>query len=373
MEEAEWIGGRLGPMDGFSVASVAPAGFAAYARVLHPAEEPRPAGVWCAGQRYSPGAAWRSTPARSSTRSPCRRATLPARRRGGARGRRRAGCTCPTRRRLQISWLASRPPPETAGSASGTATTSPPCRPPAPAHRPPPLWPDPVPAEVRRGPRVKLPGRDYLLYAGPVEAITAYGPGRAQTANLAWPVDRAWFVASEVDLAWTYLAGSEALVEAVLADYRIEALPAGPDDPLTTIDAHVAGLVERYRCRHARRCRGSVVVASRVRLLPAVDGHPRRLGPGGRCRRSRWLAERSLWPGAVDTCRSGPRRHGRPLADRGRPARSEGRRPGRGRHLPGRHRGHAGQHRVHPSNPDRTTAQSLKPSSSSHVAVESGT
>ena len=167
---------------------------------------------------------------------------------------------------------------------------------------------DPVPAEVRRGPRVKLPGRDYLLYAGPVEAITAYGPGRAQTANLAWPVDRAWFVASEVDLAWTYLAGSEALVEAVLADYRIEALPAGPDDPLTTIDAHVAGLVERYRCRHARRCRGSVVVASRVRLLPAVDGHPRRLGPGGRCRRSRWLAERSLWPGADMQERPSPSR-----------------------------------------------------------------
>jgi hypothetical protein len=59
--------------------------------------------------------------------------------------------------------------------------------------------PDPVPAAVRNGPRVHLPYRDYLLYAGPVEAVTAVAPlsGLEQTPILWWPADRAWCVATE--------------------------------------------------------------------------------------------------------------------------------------------------------------------------------
>lgn len=110
----------------------------------------------------------------------------------------------------------------------------------------PALLPDPVPEAVRRGPRVRLPGRDYLLYTGPVEALTApAGIGAGQTANLAWPADHAWFVASEIDLAWTYVAGPAALVAALLADERIEALPAAPDEALARVEPFVAGLVER--------------------------------------------------------------------------------------------------------------------------------
>ena len=40
MAEAAWIGARLAPFESAVVTSVVPRGFEAYARVLHPAEEP---------------------------------------------------------------------------------------------------------------------------------------------------------------------------------------------------------------------------------------------------------------------------------------------------------------------------------------------
>ncbi|HMD92238.1 MAG TPA: hypothetical protein VKG80_06300 [Trebonia sp.] len=98
---------------------------------------------------------------------------------------------------------------------------------------------DPVPAAVRDGPRVRLPNREYLLYRGPAEAVvaTARLPGTwGQCANLWWPADRAWCVASEIDLEWTYVGGPRGLIDAILADDRIEALPAAPDDPVRRIE-----------------------------------------------------------------------------------------------------------------------------------------
>jgi hypothetical protein len=96
-----------------------------------------------------------------------------------------------------------------------------------------PEFPARVPGWVLSGPRLHLPQRDYLLYTGPVsEALTFVVPGDEQTPNLWWPDDRSWCVASEIDLPWTYLAGPRPLIEAVLADPRLEALVAYPDDPM---------------------------------------------------------------------------------------------------------------------------------------------
>lgn len=94
--------------------------------------------------------------------------------------------------------------------------------------------PDPVPAEVRGGSRVVLPHRDYLLYSGPAEAALATVGlgGQHQVANLWRPQDRAWCVATGIDLAWTYVGGPTGLIGELLAETRIEALPAGPEDEL---------------------------------------------------------------------------------------------------------------------------------------------
>jgi hypothetical protein len=89
----------------------------------------------------------------------------------------------------------------------------------------------PVKPAAPPGPRVQIPGRSLALYRGPIEAATAFcQPPALQSANLWWPEDRAWCVASEIDLPSTYLGGTQALVQAVLHDGRLEAVPASLAD-----------------------------------------------------------------------------------------------------------------------------------------------
>jgi hypothetical protein len=112
--------------------------------------------------------------------------------------------------------------------------------------------------------RLVLPHRRYLVYGGPVEAALARMPrswvlGMNLLANqpletdepldpeeivasasalgddcpnLWWPEDRAWFVATPIDLSSTYIGGSRELVGRLLGNPQLEAVPAGPDDSL---------------------------------------------------------------------------------------------------------------------------------------------
>jgi hypothetical protein len=98
---------------------------------------------------------------------------------------------------------------------------------------------------------VHLAGHDYLLYAGPVKAVAAVAPmpDMDQTPCLWWPDDRAWCVASDIDLPWTYLGGPAGLIERILDDGRIEALPAEPGDPLTRVEEWVTTWVDEATAR----------------------------------------------------------------------------------------------------------------------------
>lgn len=78
-------------------------------------------------------------------------------------------------------------------------------------------------------PQVELPGRRYYLYRGPLEKALAPLPDD-HSPNLWWPEDRAWFVATELDYAWTYVGGSEELIGELLSDDRLEVLPATLSD-----------------------------------------------------------------------------------------------------------------------------------------------
>jgi hypothetical protein len=81
--------------------------------------------------------------------------------------------------------------------------------------------------------RVKTPERAYVLYRGPLDAVTSFHWGWIwQSPNLWWPDDRAWCVATEIDLPETYLGGSQACIDRVLADDLLEAIQ-------TRIDARV--------------------------------------------------------------------------------------------------------------------------------------
>jgi hypothetical protein len=89
-----------------------------------------------------------------------------------------------------------------------------------------PEIPPAFPPEVLSGPRVHIPARDYLLFRGPLQdaveweaADMAPGyPRRINSPNLIWPYDHAWFVATEIDLSWTGIAGISALVGELIAD-----------------------------------------------------------------------------------------------------------------------------------------------------------
>jgi hypothetical protein len=78
---------------------------------------------------------------------------------------------------------------------------------------------------------VQLPDREYMLHRGPIEAVTTFvsEPWPYQSPNIWWPEDRGWVVASEIDLMGTYVAGSRACIEAILASDALEALETRAD------------------------------------------------------------------------------------------------------------------------------------------------
>lgn len=75
-------------------------------------------------------------------------------------------------------------------------------------------------------PKLELPHRRYHVFAGPIEGMrTSFSVSfRHRSANLWWPADHAWCVATEVDLAWTYVGGPRSCIHALLADPRLEAV-----------------------------------------------------------------------------------------------------------------------------------------------------
>ena len=76
-------------------------------------------------------------------------------------------------------------------------------------------------------PKLELPNRAYHVFTGPIEgALTSYARASFvdQSANLWWPVDHAWCVATEVDHGWTYVGGAWACIRELLADARFEAM-----------------------------------------------------------------------------------------------------------------------------------------------------
>ena len=89
------------------------------------------------------------------------------------------------------------------------------------------------PQRYRDVPRVSTPGRSYLLYRGPLDAVTSFSwDWLWQSPNLWWPDDRAWCVATEIDLPETYVGGPEACIERILNEDQLEAMR-------TTLDARV--------------------------------------------------------------------------------------------------------------------------------------
>ncbi len=97
-------------------------------------------------------------------------------------------------------------------------------------------------------PRLCLPGRDYVLLAGPLDDSLRIGSWigadwfSPQSPNLFWPANRAWCVASEIDFDSTLVGGSAGLIEAVLESPELETFAVQPDDSLA-YDADTINIV----------------------------------------------------------------------------------------------------------------------------------
>lgn len=95
----------------------------------------------------------------------------------------------------------------------------------------------PIPSRVPDGasPALVLPNRNYHLFRAPLAAHETWIEGQdgAQSANLLWPDDRAWCLATEIDFTFTLLGCSHAVAEAVLSDPALEAFGVSVEDNMS--------------------------------------------------------------------------------------------------------------------------------------------
>lgn len=83
--------------------------------------------------------------------------------------------------------------------------------------------------------RLAMPNRPMLLFSGPIDAWLARQERDPfhRSASLWWPQDRAWCVATDVDLMSTYLGADERCVDELIADDALEAGRITIDQPTT--------------------------------------------------------------------------------------------------------------------------------------------
>jgi hypothetical protein len=239
VENVGWIGPLLHPFNAYDVGSVIPTGFAAYARILHPAGrpgDPHPVEV-----RWSEVAAWSgktihpevqfhaiAEPARTDQHAASPWTYEP-----------RDGVLSNVQMRALASLLAAHTTsPDQCWFClwEGYGYLNPGGMAPFTAVAVRAAWPLRwlrLHAARRRLRRRKLrpvsgrrvtpnQARAYLLFRGSLSDAAGWEDG----PNLWWPEDRAWCVASEIDHGYSYVAGSSELISELLAHPDLEAVPA---------------------------------------------------------------------------------------------------------------------------------------------------
>ncbi|MBX6389924.1 MAG: hypothetical protein IRZ08_13170 [Frankia sp.] len=211
---ADWVvAGTIG--DWGTIGSLLPAGFAAYARVLHPAGLGERAVSWAEvargnGRVAHPAMEWAAIA--DSSRHP-RGATQP-----GLWDAEPTQGSLPVPQAARLAHLLARH--TTTADRCWFA-----------------VWDGFGALAVPTAgiPKVHLPGRDMVLLTGPLSAVTTSlaHPPWDQRASLWWPDDRAWCVATDVDLMSTYLGGSQGCVDDLTGDDQLEAMPVPLDQRVT--------------------------------------------------------------------------------------------------------------------------------------------
>jgi hypothetical protein len=81
-----------------------------------------------------------------------------------------------------------------------------------------------------------LPYRHYYLWTGPLRSATAFRHQPQDPPSLIWPEDRSWFVGVPIYTTEIAIAGTTVAVDAVVADPRLNARRATPDEVLDIDD-----------------------------------------------------------------------------------------------------------------------------------------
>jgi hypothetical protein len=249
VSQAEWVKERLDDFMAGTVTSIVPAGFEAYARILHPVETPlRGARIirwqevanW-GGQTLAAQSQWLAVampevkpehPRPWRSQGPHQGSLYPNDARALAMI---AGqftdtpdqCWCCIWEGFgwwSRSWF----------TAPGQVAPSPPT--------------SPIPVEAKEWPKVHTRYRDYFLYEESLE--TSFGESietlEGHSPNLWWPSDRAWCVGTEIDLDSTYVGGSKQFIDAILQNEELEAFEIGStDSTLSEVPEWMARLVDR--------------------------------------------------------------------------------------------------------------------------------
>ncbi len=218
LSAAEWLVDSLLPFERHVAGSVVPPGYAAYARILHPARSRTRYVRWAeiakwSGRVYHPGMQFESiaTPAAGSTVSPQPwNGHVPH---GGMPSSQASALAAVLRHFTRT--------PDTVWYLvwEGYGFLDPSCaarlpRPGAPPGR---------------------PVRSYLLYRGCLDDAADLGIAvhHHVVADYWFPEDRAWCVATDVDLFWAYVGGSRPCVEAVRGSAELECVPTEIGQGLT--------------------------------------------------------------------------------------------------------------------------------------------
>lgn len=115
------------------------------------------------------------------------------------------------------------------------------------ASAPEPPAPAGLPPAIVDGPKLLLPGRNYLLFRGPLRAALSVGHQvtaewfAPQSPSLLWPPDRSWCLATEIDFDSTLVGGPAELVDALLQAPDLEVWQVEPTDDLTSAGDTING------------------------------------------------------------------------------------------------------------------------------------
>lgn len=95
----------------------------------------------------------------------------------------------------------------------------------------------PIPSRVPggAGPSLALPERSYHLFRAPLAAHETWVEDQdmEQSANLVWPDDRGWCMATEIDWNFTLLGCNRMVADAVLGEPGLESFEVGVDDNMS--------------------------------------------------------------------------------------------------------------------------------------------